>query len=515
MHFQKPKIKKFIAFLVFLLLIWEVFIHCTYLFRDTYRAGRQNLVGFYSEKEDSLDVVLIGASSVYRYWDCMYAWKGYGIASYDYSVGSMSPAATIFAIKEIKKTQDPQLFVFDVRKILSRFPDTTGGVWGTLDAQDYSLNRLSAVAYYCKLNGIALKDAWAEIIDIMTYHSNHAALASKLSWQLWDNRADESLDTDGYYKGFSIDASHAFVTGPEEDIFTDQTKPLDGKTETVYLDILEYCQENDIPLLLVASPFVVTADDVMEFNRMEEIAQEYGFPFLNANQCYEEMGLDFSTDFYDEEHVNLFGSAKYTDFLARYIKDHYEISHRQDREADQLWESIYARYALEAEGAYAELHNTIEGKKATLEMEAVMRDTDDATDWLTMAYNDDITVFVLKHEGSGNAPSIESRAYLRKYGLFIEPDSDGRSYMGRVCQEVLYGSSIDVQHESTFFDEMNYVLSVWDTPQITIGGINYYQDIPEGIHMLAYDNHTQEAFDYVVLQVEEDGSLTMQHCDMK
>ncbi|MDE7016363.1 MAG: hypothetical protein K2P65_02145, partial [Lachnospiraceae bacterium] len=92
MHFQKPKIKKFIAFLVFLLLIWEVFIHCTYLFRDTYRAGRQNLVGFYSEKEDSLDVVLIGASSVYRYWDCMYAWKGYGIASYDYSVGSMSPA---------------------------------------------------------------------------------------------------------------------------------------------------------------------------------------------------------------------------------------------------------------------------------------------------------------------------------------------------------------------------------------------------------------------------------------
>ncbi len=510
MKIQRQSVKKIIAFLVFSFLIWEVFIHCTYLFRDTYRAGRLNIIGFYGEEEDSLDAVVIGASCVYRYWDCMYAWKEYGITSYDYSIGSMSAAATVFAIEDIKKTQDPQVIVFDVRKILSRFPDTEGGIWGALDAQDYNTNRLAAVKYYCQLNGIALRDAWSEIIDIIRYHDNHEALASELSWQLLDNRADESLDAEGFYKGFAISSEHAFINAPLAE-WPDGTAALDPQLETVYIDILEYCRSNGIPLLLVASPFTVTAEDAMELNRIEEIAQEYGFPFLNSNQHYEEMGLDFQTDFYDLNHVNLYGANKYTDFLAKYMITNYAPFEDREESLCASWDGVYERYAAEAEAARQELRRAIEDKQQAFEIESVMRETNQPYKWLAMADNENITVLTLMCQPCDYVPSLESRSYLMKYGLFTDTETYGSPYMARFCREVLYGSHTDTEHEGPLGDGGNYYLSLGEMPMIKVNETDYFGDSLPGIHMTAVDKNRNEVVDSVIFYVLEDGSLTMEH----
>ncbi len=514
MRLTKGNVKNFIAFVIFAFLIWLVFLRCTYLFRDTYRAGRQNIVGFYSEEEDSLDVVMIGASCVYRYWDCMRAWKEYGITSYDYSVGSMSAAATVFAVRDIEKTQSPQLLVFDVRKILSRFPDTPGGIWGTLDAQDYDANRLAAVRYYCGLNQIPFGEALEDFVDIIRYHDNHAALSSRLSWQLWDNRADESMDQDGFYKGFAIAPEHAFVDAPQEcDSLTADAAGLEEKAELVYRDILSYCLEQDVPLLLVASPFAVTRQDAMELNRMEEIAQEYGIPFLNANRHYGEIGLDFSRDFYDENHVNLYGAEKYTDFLAAYIREHYEIPSQKEAAVRERWDGIYEQYALEAEAARDELDRAIGGKLETFEMEAAMRETQQAGEWLAMADHADITVLVAAEETGGHAPSIESMAILRRYGLFTEEADFGSPYMARFRNGVLYGSHTDAEHGEELTENVEYFLSIVNGPSIRIGETEYCRQKGPGIYMVAFDNNIEEVADSVIIRVREDGSLMMEHGD--
>lgn len=512
MKLQKQKVKNFIGFLVFFFLIWEVFIHCTYLFRDTYRAGRQNIIGFYDEKEDSLDVVVIGASCVYRYWDCMRVWKSRGITSYDYSVGSMSPAATISAIKDIQKTQNPQLIIFDVRKILSRFPDTIGGIWGTIDSQDYNTNRLAAVEYYCRLNGVALQDALPEIVDIITYHNNHAALASELSWQLWDNRIDESLDKEGFYKGFAINSEHVFVETPQY-AQTEETMALDEQLETVYIDILEYCQANDVPLLLVASPFAVTKEDTAQFNRMEEIAQEYHIPFLNTNKYYEEMDLNFATDFYDVNHANIYGAEKYTDFLAEYITKNYELSNRSDESLNSAWENVYEKYDLEVKEAHKTLQQAIDDKYRAFEIEKAMRKANQAYHWLSMADNSNITVLVLMCRPCDNMPSLESRSYLEKYGVLFGEGDEYHSYMARFSDEVLYGSYVDTEHAGQLGekDSIDYFLSTGGKPQLTIGGKNYFGDSLSGIHMAAFDNNTNEVVDVVNINISENGSLMLEH----
>lgn len=514
MEFQKNKVKNFIAFLIFCFLIWEVFIHCTYMFRDTNREGRQNIIGFYDEKENSLDVVVVGASCVYRYWDCMHAWKSYGITSYDYSVGSMSPAATIFAIKDIQKTQNPQVIVFDVRKILSRFPDTIGGIWGTIDSYDYNVNRLDAVRYYSRLNGVPLKDMWPKIVDIITYHDNHDALASKLNWQLWDNRIDESLDKEGFYKGFAIASEHVFAKQPPYAL-TEETMALDEQMETVYLDILEYCKTNEVPILLVASPFAVTKEDAAQFNRMEEIAQEYDIPFFNTNKYYEEMDLDFSTDFYDLNHVNIYGAEKYTDFLARYITENYEFPNVSDKMSNSAWENVYEKYDLETKTAKETLQNTIDDKYRTFEIEAKMQETDQAYGWLSMADNSNITVLILMCQPCDNIPSLESQSYLEKYGVRLADKESYNSYMARYCNEVLYGSNTDTEHAGQlgFTGNFDYFLSIEGEPQLKIDEINYFGDSLSGIYMTAFDNNTNEVVDVVNIDILENGALTLEHCE--
>lgn len=122
-------LKRVVAFSFFLLIMWQSFVHLTYLFRNA-DARRMNYLSFYEEKENSLDVVLVGGSNVFVYWDPMQAWGSHGITSFDYSMDSMPAAVMLTAVKEIVKTQSPKVIVIDVRKFLTSFWDTemTGGI---------------------------------------------------------------------------------------------------------------------------------------------------------------------------------------------------------------------------------------------------------------------------------------------------------------------------------------------------------------------------------------------------
>ena len=55
----------------------------------------QRLMGFYQEKENSLDVVYIGASDVYNAFSPALAYKEYGYTSYPYAFGSANLLPTL------------------------------------------------------------------------------------------------------------------------------------------------------------------------------------------------------------------------------------------------------------------------------------------------------------------------------------------------------------------------------------------------------------------------------------
>ncbi len=97
-------------------------------------------------------------------------------------------------------------------------------------------------------------------------------------------------------------------------------------------------REENIPVLVTIAPyFLIDEKSEKMFNRVGEIAGEYGDLFLDGNKLVDEIGVDYQVDNADDVgHLNYLGNQKYTKYLGTYIKEHYTVS---DRRADAAYES--------------------------------------------------------------------------------------------------------------------------------------------------------------------------------
>ena len=312
---------------------------CTYLFRSVQFNQRPALLNFYLEEDDSMDVVFLGASTVYRFWDPYLAWEEHGMVSYNYAVADMQEAVYIPAIEDMEKHQDIRLLVLDARRFIAMFTEDTESETARyfLDGMNYGPARFKAVHTYCEQYDIPLAERPAYYFELMFYHSDYDALLSGEHWKLADNRMDRA-DTDRFPKGFGPMLNVVPFERPAG-LETTECANLAPRQERMYRELLEYCSGKDYPVTLVVSPCVVTEDEMAEYNALEKIAEEYGIDFWNGNRYVDEMGLDFATDFYNDRHANFYGAEKFTTLFASWLKDHYEIP---DRRGDEKYERIMA-----------------------------------------------------------------------------------------------------------------------------------------------------------------------------
>ena len=66
------------------------------------------------------------------------------------------------------------------------------------------------------------------------------------------------------------------------------------------------------------------------------------FRFLTADQR-EMLGLYNECCYYNREHLNYYGAGKYTDYLAQYLIDNYDIPDRRGDDRYSSWEDDYDR----------------------------------------------------------------------------------------------------------------------------------------------------------------------------
>ena len=70
--------------------------------------SRENVTGFYAEDNNTLDMVYIGGSAAYVYWQPLRAFNEYGFTSYDLATSTITPEAIKYYIVEAEKTQNPE-----------------------------------------------------------------------------------------------------------------------------------------------------------------------------------------------------------------------------------------------------------------------------------------------------------------------------------------------------------------------------------------------------------------------
>ncbi len=522
------KCRKAFSSIVFCIVAWNLFLTLTNLFRDTsyFRNHITDIKG-----EQQLDVVYVGGSAAFKYWQVPRAWAEYGITSYNYATNSIPAEAILGSIKEVRKTQDSPLFVVDLRPF--QYWESTideAGIRRVSDSMDYSWNRLETI-YRClkNRNGEDI-DAISYYFDLAKYHGNYNALGTLANWKWADNRdiakyngyeiltKDEMLNLPDNVMLYSevemmkyreYIRAHAVIREPM-DFVTDDCAELQQGSYQALTELLEYCNEEDLKVLFVVCPYGITKEHQKLYNSMEKLIAQYGLDYLNANEFYDEMGLDFARDYYDRSHVNVFGAEKYTRFLAEYIQQKYQLKDHRKESGMESWDEMYAQFESEDAIIKRMTEQSIIDKKELYLEGRGLRGIDNVYEWCAKAQNG----YVLFIETQGQSFKVDKSVnqILKIWGISEEnTDNQIRVYLG---ETLLYANDemLDVDYRdflvTQLMENVIYEINCGEKATIKISGIEYCKN-QEGINIVVYDKNYCEVLDTVVIYQEKDGELAI------
>lgn len=279
----------------------------------------------YAQPENTIDVVMMGSSRVHCNINTAVLWDLYGYACYDYSAAEQPLWLNYYYLQEICKTQKPRAVVLDLY-CPARFKEDYQERYldDNLFGVRFSLNKLKMLAVSCTPRH------WLRYFP--SFFANHARYdkLTEEDWHVYDVTDHEKQAFKGFTPYFNV---HVLEEPDDHDV---EGGGLTPKSEKYLRKIIDYTKKKGIALMFVVAPYVVEENDAATYLAIRKIAEEEGIPYLDSNEYYDEMGLDFASDYTDHSHLNYTGSYKYTVLLANKIHQCMDIP---DRRGNPLWES--------------------------------------------------------------------------------------------------------------------------------------------------------------------------------
>lgn len=336
--FKTPNKKNiFVRMTSFSLIFVLLFVLVSYLFRPV-NNERIIINGFYAEDSNELDVVYIGGSVCFVSWAPLIAFHEQGIASYDYACNTIQADTLKYCIKDVLKTQSPNLLIIDARPFEYRDteqPPSEVPIRNLSDSMSYSLNRAEMLADIVPT--VLQEDSLEYIFDISKYHGLWKSLSKTSFDYMFNKKENES-------KGFCFIPKSTSMPVPSNKSSIKETLAPYDETNDILTDLLEFCKNENLNVLFVVAPYIEPDNHRMMYNFLSERIKSYGFDFVNFNEYYSQIGLDFSKDLYNSDHLNIFGAEKYTKYLAQYLTKNYNLPDRRNDPAYADWYDLLPKW---------------------------------------------------------------------------------------------------------------------------------------------------------------------------
>lgn len=333
---MKKKIIFFVRAAVFLLVFGLLFSPLSELVCRKSLTGAWDMTnkvgGFYNEPEDAFEVLYLGSSHSYAAFPPLRLWERTGVKSYVFATQRQPLWATYAYLVDALKTQSPALVVVDCRAVLEPVESyyDEGVTYSYMDDLPFSLNkvRLAWVSAQTMAGRAEL------LCNFIKYHGRWTDLEEA------DYDFDRSVLHDPY-RGYVFLPDKEELFPRPEIAGVEARAPLEGKHEYWLRRILSLCRERGQALWLVKTPSNLDAAEKALVNTVADIAAEYGVPFDDFNERYEEIGLAPDL-FFDEHHMDARGAARFADFFAEKLTARYP-GLRADRSAPG-WAEAAADY---------------------------------------------------------------------------------------------------------------------------------------------------------------------------
>lgn len=292
--------------------------------------------GFYEEPKDSLDVIFMGNSDVYRGISPIKMWDEYGIASYNFVSSGQRMWVAYYMLEECLKYQNPDLIVLNMDSAFNESDASESNYRKAFDNMKFGKNKINAVTDPVFKNTEEQKFSY--FFPITRYHSrwselteadfNKALKREKFAYKGMDMITDIVPNNDGY-----------------KYMERDHSKEVIGEKCSKYLEkIINLCKEKEINLLLIEIPSAESWSKDLS-DKTFEYAKEKNLEFIDMNLNGDEFGFNWKKDTCDGgDHLNVYGAEKVSKYLGKIIQEKYNIPNRKDDPNYSSWKEASKKY---------------------------------------------------------------------------------------------------------------------------------------------------------------------------
>ena len=336
---KKETLKILIFFIVFAVLLLPV----SYLLRPDDGHTKAAFAGFYAEENNTLDTVFIGSSAAYRYFVPPLLWKNYGVTSYLLATSAQPLDTVPYIIAEAEKTQSPKLYVVEIRRLIMEDYNIKNNLYQESSDRESQLRQVADNMKYSHnrtqlINSTVDGDKTDWLIDIIHNHSNWKYITSKSFGLMLYNKKNsvKSATTIGAWKE---------LQKFETESYAGEQLELENKTKQKLVNLLKFCKGRGLNVLFVSTPYVEDSQYIALENYAAEVIKNYGYEYLNCNYLYDEIGVDFSSDFYNSQHTNILGAEKVTSYIGDYIVKNYAVLSSHGESIAKDWDKAYESWS--------------------------------------------------------------------------------------------------------------------------------------------------------------------------
>ena len=313
------------------------------------REGR--LSGEYYGEAGDHDVLFLGDCEIYESFIPAVLWNEYGITSYVRGTPSQLVWQSYHILEDTLRYETPKIVVYNVQALVNGE-----------NKKDEQMNRMTLDGM--KWSSVKVKAIFASMTEeesfldylfpLLRYHSRITELTTddfKYAFA-----SPERVSHSGYLMQTDIapmpdeDIAKINTVRDEEDFFEHE---LPEETMEYLEKMRLLCEEKGSKLVLVKAPTQSSRYWWYEEwdSKVREYAAENELDYYNFIPDYEEIGIGWTQDTYDEGmHLNVYGAEKYTRYFGNILASEHGLSDRRgDAELDALWGARVEIYKEEKE----------------------------------------------------------------------------------------------------------------------------------------------------------------------
>lgn len=356
----KTYLSRAVKVVVFLGIFAALFGVCSHVL-DFDCEGNEMLYQAYSkEPKDTIDGVFVGNSAINRSWVAPVAWNECGFTTFSLSSGNQPIVLVPDIIKLARKKQNIKFAVVDIhpirsttyyegtlpsiRRVTDILPDTEPLRYDMISkGLEYYRDSYTGTKFEKRIDHNLTGKEYSFYMDFFVYHSR---------WQDLDEE-DYRKPINKYKSAYTENCFYTIYNMNRYPLETEKGGLTDAQKKNLQ-DVIDYAEENEFPILFVSVPTNMDGNDQKELNEAFDIIKNTNSKYVdginfNTQEMLDTLGIDFTKDFYDNDHLNYAGAPKLTKYLANYIKDKYNLEDKRGQKKYASWNTAYDAYVKKRE----------------------------------------------------------------------------------------------------------------------------------------------------------------------